>query len=234
MAGLFSGALAERGFTIVSGLARGIDTLAHDAALRAGGRTIAVIGSGLDVPYPPENRGLAERISGHGAVVSEYAMRTKPDAVNFPRRNRIVSGLALGTIVVETGIDGGAMITAAMALDQNREVFAVPGPVNEQRPSGTHLLIREGKAILLENAEQVLQEVGAGSGPIGGRPTPPVLQELSLFEQRMLEAVGERPEHIDQIAARAGFTIADALVHLLGLEFKSAVRQHPGKFFSRA
>jgi DNA processing protein len=164
MASMLSEGLAGLGFTIVSGLARGIDTVAHMAALRAGGRSIAVTGSGLDVPYPPENRSLAERISGHGAVVSEYPMRTKPDAVNFPRRNRIVSGLTLGTIVVETGVDGGAMITAAMALDQNREVFAVPGPVNGRRPSGTHRLIREGKAMLLERVEEVLAELGFAGG----------------------------------------------------------------------
>jgi DNA processing protein len=234
MASTFSEGLAGLGFTVVSGLARGIDTIAHTAALRAGGRSIAVIGSGLDVPYPPENRSLADRISGQGAVVSEYPMRTKPDAVNFPRRNRIVSGLALGTIVVETGIDGGAMITAAMALDQNREVFAVPGPVNTRRPSGTHRLIREGKAMLLERVEEVLVELGlAGSTP-AVRPAPSEAVALNLFEQKLLDAVGDQPEHIDLLADRAGLSIADALVHLLSLEFKSLVRQHPGKVFSRA
>jgi len=234
MASLLAGGLAERGFTVVSGLARGIDTVAHSAALRAGGRTIAVIGSGLDVPYPPENRELSERIAGQGAVVSEYPMRTQPDAVNFPRRNRIVSGLALGTVVVETGVDGGAMITAAMALDQDREVFAVPGPVSDKRPSGTHLLIREGKAMLLESVEEILKELGPAGSPGSGHPAPAAPVTMTLFEQRLLDAIGERPEHIDLIAARAGFPVSDALVHLLSLEFKSAVRQHPGKYFSRA
>jgi DNA processing protein len=234
MASMFSEGLAGLGLTVVSGLARGIDTVAHAAALRAGGRSIAVIGSGLDVPYPPENRALADRISGQGAVVSEYPMRTKPDAVNFPRRNRIVSGLALGTIVVETGVDGGAMITAAMALDQNREVFAIPGPVNGRRPSGTHRLIREGKAMLLEQVEEVLAELGLAGSAAAVRPTPADAVALNLFEQKLLDAVGEQPEHIDLLAARAGLSIADTLVHLLSLEFKSLIRQHPGKVFSRA
>jgi DNA processing protein len=233
MASTFSEGLARLGFTVVSGLARGIDTVAHAAALHVGGRSIAVIGSGLDVPYPPENRALADRIAGQGAVVSEYPMRTKPDAVNFPRRNRIVSGLALGTIVVETGVDGGAMITAAMALDQNREVFAVPGPVNGRRPSGTHRLIREGKAMLLEQVEEVLAELGLAADTAKVHSAPPDAVPLNLFEQKLLDAVGEQPEHIDLIAARAGLSIADTLVHLLSLEFKSMVRQHPGKMFSR-
>jgi DNA processing protein len=205
--------------------------VAHSAALRAGGRSIAVIGSGLDVWYPPENRPLAERLSAQGAVVSEYPMRTKPDACNFPRRNRIISGITRATVVIETSIDGGAMITAAMALDQNREVFAVPGPVNEKRRSGTHLLIREAKAMLAESVDDIMAEIGtAGTPP--QRSANLELPALTLFEQKLLEAVHERPEHIDAISAHAGLSVSDTLVHLLSLEFKSVVRQHPGKYFS--
>ena len=151
--------MVHAGLTVVSGLARGVDTAAHASALRHGGRTLAIIGSGVDVLYPPENKGLAERMMAQGAILSEYPMGTKPDAVNFPRRNRIISGMTLGTIVVETGIDGGALITAAAALDQNREVFALPSSVNPNHPSGANRLIHEGKALLIESVEEVLQEL---------------------------------------------------------------------------
>jgi DNA processing protein len=130
MAERLSTELARLGLTVISGLARGIDTTAHSSTLKAHGRTIAVIGSGVDIIYPPENRQLAERMVSEGAVVSEYLMGTKPDAGNFPRRNRIISGIALATVIVETGVDGGAMITAATALDQNRDIFAIPSAVS--------------------------------------------------------------------------------------------------------
>jgi DNA processing protein len=145
----FSQELSRLGITIVSGLARGIDTIAHNSVLKTGGRTIAVIGSGIDVIYPPENKNLFEKISENGAVISEYDMGTQPDAGNFPRRNRIISGMSLGTIIIETGIDGGAMITASTALDQNRDVFAVPGPISEKRSAGCNTLIRDGRAKLV-------------------------------------------------------------------------------------
>jgi DNA processing protein len=150
--------LAAHRITVVSGLARGIDTSAHRAALAEGGRTVAVIGSGLDRIYPRENTPLSARIARTGAVISEYAPGTPPNAMHFPRRNRIISGLTLGTIVVETGIKGGAMITAGIALNQNREVFALPAPVDPTRPAGTNRLIREGRALLVESVEDVLEE----------------------------------------------------------------------------
>jgi DNA processing protein len=231
MAQEFAGELARQGFTIVSGLARGIDSVAHTAALRAGGRTVAVIGSGVDVIYPPENRTLVDRLVTSGALLSEFPMQAQPDAVNFPRRNRIVSGMTLGTLVVETGVDGGAMITAALALDQNREVFAIPGPITGKTRSGTHLLIKEGKAALVESVDDILAEF-APQGKRTSTPSTP-LQELTLFEQRVFDAVPDHPEHVDSIASRSGLTVSDTLVHMLSLELKSAVRQHPGKLFSR-
>jgi DNA processing protein len=230
----FARALVEEGWTVVSGLARGIDTLAHGAALDAGGRTLAVIGSGLDVLYPPENASLADRLCESGALISEYVMGTKPDAGNFPRRNRIISGLSRGTVIVETGPDGGAMITAATALDQNREVFAIPSALHASRASGANLLIKEGKAKLTESIEDILIEFGPrwrGSRLAAHDPAPPV--PLTLFEQRVADALGDRPEHIDLIALRAGLGVRDTLVHLLALEFKSAARQYPGKMFAR-
>ena len=237
LAGFFAQELARLDFTVVSGLARGIDTLAHEAVLKAGGRTIAVIGSGLDVPYPPENIPLGNSIVRNGAIISEYLMGTQPDAVNFPRRNRIISGMTLGTLVIETGIEGGAMITASMALDQNREVFALPGPIGDGRPSGTHLLIKEGRAKLTESVDDILAELDpslrrgsamAGTSLQATRPRP----ELSLFEQKVLDAIGSGKIHVDDIAISARLSSGEVLVELLNLELKGLIRQQPGKIFS--
>lgn len=233
---VFASALVARGITVVSGLARGIDTIAHAAALQAGGRTIAVIGSGLDVLYPAENGPLARRIMSQGAVLSEFAMGAKPDAVNFPQRNRTVSGMTLGTLVIETRVDGGAMITARSALDQDREVFAIPSPVSGTERSGTNLLLREGRALLTETVEDIITELGPKlQGLIPDVPRAPVrtIPPLSLFEQQVLDVLTADPLHIDVIAEQTSLTAADALVRLLGLECKSVVRQLPGKYFVR-
>jgi DNA processing protein len=230
----FSAELARSGLTIVSGLARGIDTVVHSAALRAGGRTLAVIGSGLDVIYPSENKVLAASIAEHGAIITEHEMGAKPDAVNFPRRNRIISGMALGTLVVETGVEGGAMITAAIALDQNREVFAIPSAVSERRMSGTNRLIKEGKALLTESPADILTELSPRLRIMPGQPGKTSSlpgEDLSLFERRVYDALDDQPLHIDQIAARTSFPAGDALVHLLSLEFKGLVVQKAGKIF---
>jgi len=224
--------LAEHSLTVVSGLARGVDTVAHESALAAGGRTIAVLGSGLDVPYPPENEGLLKSIVRQGAVVSEFLMGTKPDPTNFPRRNRIVSGLSLGTVVVESDLDGGAMITASSALDQNREVFAVPGSILDWRSSGPHALIRDGRAKLIMGIDDVLVELRLQRSSIAGSPPPP-LPSLTLFERAVLDRVGSEPSHIDTLVEESGLGPADALVALLGLEFKGLVRQLPGKWFTK-
>ena len=230
----FSRDLAQLGLTIVSGLARGIDTLAHSAALKAKGRTIAVLGSGLDVPYPSENRKLLEDVAAHGAVVSEFAMGTKPDATNFPRRNRIVSGLTLGTVVVESAEDGGAMITASTALDQNREVFAVPGSIMEKRSAGPHRLVREGRAKLVQNIDDILEELGPHLRHLLKRDrAPEIAAEISLFEKKVFDVLSNEPIHIDALAELAQTCVADALVHLLSLEFKGLVRQLPGKMFMK-
>ncbi len=226
--------LAQVGLTVVSGLARGIDTIAHTAALQAGGRTLAVIGSGLDVPYPPENRKLLERIAEQGAVLSEFPMGAKPDAPNFPRRNRIISGFALGTVVVESDEDGGAMITATIALDQNREVFAVPGNITERRSAGPNMLIRDGKAKLVTSVDDLLDELKPqlrGLLREERKPEPEI--ELTLFERKLLDVLESGTSHIDTIAEKANLTTADALVHLLSLEFKGLVRQYPGKMFAK-
>ena len=223
--------------TVVSGLARGVDTVAHQVSLKSSGRTIAVIGSGIDVCYPPENRNLLERIIESGAVLSEYEMGAKPDAVNFPRRNRIISGISLGTIVIETDVDGGAMITANMALDQNREVFAVPGTITSKKSRGCHALIREGKAKLVESMDDILAELSCKLKPLlknvpSAIPRQPV-EGLTLFERTVCDALSDEPVHVDVIAERCRMAISDLLVYLLALEFKGVVRQLPGKMFLR-
>jgi DNA processing protein len=232
----FSGELAAHGITVVSGLARGIDTAAHTATLRENGRTIAVLGSGLDVIYPPENRSLAGKIAEQGALVTEFEMGTRPDAVNFPQRNRIVSGMSLGTLVAETAVNGGAMITAAMALEQNREVFAVPSPLSPGKVSGTNRLIKEGKALLIESVADILGALGAPLATMRpGRPGAgrELSSDLSLFERRLFDLLEESPQHIDLLAERSGMSASEVMVHLLSLEFKGAARQLAGKRFVR-
>ncbi len=232
---IFATSLAQIGLTVVSGLARGIDTIAHQAVLRAKGRTLAVIGSGLDVPYPPENRLLMRQISSSGAVVSEFPMGTKPDAHHFPRRNRIISGLSLGALIVESREDGGAMITATTSLDQNREVFAVPGSIYEQRSAGPNRLIREGRAKLVETVEDILEEFQGKLAPgMAHEKKPKPLPPLTLFEERVFRVLGEDPMHIDMICEQSGMPASDALVSLLSLEFKRMVKQLPGKMFVRS
>ncbi len=226
-----SGDLALRNITIVSGMARGIDTIAHSAALKNGGRTIAVIGSGLDVIYPPENKKLFQEISERGAVISEFYFGTKPDAINFPRRNRIISGISLGTVVIETGIKGGAMQTAEYSLEQNREVFAVPGNLGVKQSEGTNLKILRSEAKLIRSAEDILDELQLQLKPISNKRIPKPGVELNFFEERIMETLKEEPIQIDQIAAKSKLSTSDCLVHLLTLEFKGLIKQQPGKVF---
>ena len=227
----FSNELASKNITIVSGLARGIDSIAHEAALKANGRTIAVIGSGLDVIYPPENKKLFERIKENGVIVSEFELGTKPDAQNFPRRNRIISGLSLGALIIETKFTGGAMQTAAYALDQNREVFALPGNVNVIQSEGPNSLIQRSEAKLVTCPEDILVELEAKLKPnLIERVQRPTI-ELNLFEQKVYEFLDTEPKHIDDISIATSMNISDCLVNLLTLEFKGVVKQLPGKMF---
>jgi DNA processing protein len=228
--------LVQAGLTIVSGLARGIDTVAHRTAVQCGGRTIAVTGCGLDIVYPQENVRLSRDVRRKGAVFSEYPIGAKPEAGNFPRRNRIISGMTLGTIIVESSDTGGAMITATYALDQNREVFAVPGRITDKRSNGTNRLIQQGRAKLVRTSDDVLEEIStrlafAQRTAITAAASPPT-PELNLFEQRICDTLTDTPLHIDEISRQAGMSASDALVHLLSLEFKGIVRQLAGKMFS--
>lgn len=224
-----SAELAENGVTVVSGLARGIDTAAHRGALDGSGRTIAVLGSGIDQVYPPENRDLARRIAEHGAVITEFPFGMEPLAENFPRRNRIVSGLAKGVLVVEASENSGSLITARLALDQGRDVFAVPGNINSAVSRGSNLLIREG-AKLVMGVEDILEELPLRRTlSVTGEPLVP---QLPPGEETVWKIVAESPRHIDEITAKSSLTVGEVSAILLRLELKGLVTQLPGKIFS--
>ena len=221
----------------VSGMAKGIDSMCHKYTLQNGGCTYAVLGSGVDVVYPSENKKLYEKIIENGAVISEFEPGAKPDKVNFPKRNRILSGISLGTIIVETGVRGGSRITAEFALDQDRELFAVPGYIYARRSQGCNDLIKRGQAKLITCFDDVLSELSYRlEGFISSEKdiTQPATQaELSVFEQQIYNVIDDNPIHIDEIANRTTLSISDCLVNLLTLEFKGLIKQLPGKFFRR-
>ena len=228
--------LAQRGVTVVSGMARGIDSLAHKGTLKGGGRTIAVLGSGVDVIYPPENKRLYEDIIENGAVISEFAVGTPPEGSNFPRRNRIISGLSLGVVIIEASESSGALITANLAMDQNRDLFAIPGNITSMRSRGTHKLIRDG-AKLIENADDILKEFKYifGDGDLlkpkifNGHQN--IYKDLSAEQKEVLEYISREPIHVDMIIEESGFASEKVLGILLELELKGLVRQIPGKSF---
>ena len=168
----------------------------------------------------------------YGAVISEFSLGTKPDAQNFPRRNRIISGLSLGVIVIETGIQGGAMQTAAFALDQNREAFALPGNVGIKQSEGTNLLIQKSEAELIISADDVINELELKLKPVLGKNIPKQQVDLSLFEEKLINVLNSEPLQIDRIATLANMTTSECLVNLLSLEFKGLVKQLPGKMFA--
>lgn len=223
--------LVDQNITIISGLARGIDSVAHSSTLKNRGRTISVIGSGLDVIYPAENKKLFNEIAEKGVVISEFSLGTIPNAENFPKRNRIISGLSLGTLVIETAVAGGAMQTARLALDQNREVFAIPGNLNVKQSEGTNLLIQRGEAKLIVTAEDILTELELKLKPVLGKNIPKQQKDLSIFEEKIYNCLLNEPLDIDKIAEKTNLSTSDCLVHLLSLEFKGMVKQLPGKMF---
>ena len=225
--------LGSRGLTVVSGLAHGIDAIAHKSALDCGGRTIAVLGSGLDKVYPPENTPLFTRIAESAAVMSEFPMGTLPDRPNFPRRNRLISGLSLGVIVVEAGEKSGSLITASIALEQNREVFAVPGNIDSRRSVGANNLIKEG-AQAVTCIEDVLDVLEPKLRPIlSDHYSPVAAEQLTDEENSVASILSNEPMHVDLIAKTSSRTMAQTLSILLSLELKNAVQQHPGKLFVR-
>jgi DNA processing protein len=225
--------LASLGFTVVSGMARGIDGTAHESALDGGGRTIAVLGSGVDRIYPPEHEGLFERIARQGAVISELPLGARPVAFNFPARNRLISGLSLGVVVVEATEKSGSLITAAHALEQNREIFAVPGEVGSSRSRGAHRLIRQG-AKLVENADDIIEEIAPQlARPEGARRRQRVLpQDCSDDTRKIFGILQERILHIDEVIETSGLSSALVSQILLELELQGFLRQLPGKRYA--
>ena len=225
--------LASLGFTVVSGMARGIDGTAHESALDGGGRTIAVLGSGVDRIYPPEHEGLSERIARQGAVISELSLGARPVAFNFPARNRLISGLSLGVVVVEATEKSGSLITAAHALEQNREIFAVPGEVGSSRSRGAHRLIRQG-AKLVENADDIIEEIAPQlARPEGARRRQRVLpQNCSDDTRKIFGLLQERILQIDEVIETTGLSSAQVSQILLELELQGFLRQLPGKRYA--
>ncbi len=223
--------LAAGGVTVVSGLARGVDATAHQAALEAGGRTIAVLGSGLDRVYPPENRRLAEGIAQSGAVVSDYPLGTAPESGNFPPRNRIISGLSMAVVIVEAGEGSGALITADFAVEQGREVFAVPGSVYQRASRGTNLLIRSGARPLVA-LEDVLEALNLESVARQEAVSEALPQDDA--EARVLAALTSEPVHVDEVQARCGLPASQVSASLAMLELKGRARQVGGMQYVRA
>jgi DNA processing protein len=228
----FAVALSRAGLAIVSGLALGIDAAAHRGGLAGGGGTIAVIGTGIDRIYPARNGDLARRIAAEGCIVSEYALGTPPLPDNFPRRNRIISGLARGVLVVEAAAQSGSLITARYALHQGRDVFAIPGSIHSTLSKGCHQIIREG-AKLAESVDDVLDEVLPGAPSQAGAGRAALALQLRAELETMLSALGHDPAGADALAARAGLTLADAQGHLLALELAGLIERLPGGMFQR-
>ncbi|MEN8245049.1 MAG: DNA-processing protein DprA [Thermodesulfobacteriota bacterium] len=228
--------LAALGITVVSGMARGIDTAAHRGALACQGMTVAVLGSGLERIYPAENRKLFHEIAQTGAVVSEFPLHAEPEAHHFPMRNRVISGMSLGTVIVEATRRSGSLITARLAAEQNREVFAVPGSVSSFKSTGTHTLIKQG-AKLVEHAKDVLEEFPQLSMPHkkaeeAGQPNSTAPPALPALEQEVYEALDCYPVHIDMLALKTGIAAGRLAGILLNLELKGVVLHSPGNMFS--
>jgi DNA processing protein len=235
----FAAHLAGAGFTITSGMALGVDAEAHQGALQDKGFTVAVLGTGVDRVYPAQHRKLAHAIAEHGALVSELPPTTPPLAEHFPRRNRILSGLALGTLVVEAAVRSGSLITAGLATEQGREVFAIPGSIHNAMAKGCHGLIRQG-AKLVETAADILEELGALARAAVQLEDSPVTiatsaaPDLDAEYQRLLEALGNVPTSVDELVARCGLTAETVSSMLLILELQGFVAAAPGGLYSRS
>jgi DNA processing protein len=255
--------LALQGITIVSGLARGIDAAAHRGALAGKGRTLAILGCGLDITYPLENEKLAEEIAAHGALITEFPFGTPPNPPNFPARNRIISGISFGVVVVEAGEKSGSLITARIAAEQGRSVFAVPGTIDTAGSRGTHRLIKQG-AKLVESVEDILEEILPQAGfqpavfqapcappftekqpdPDGGEaaqteretaegPSSSKTAGLGEVERKLLALIAAKPVGIDTLIAASSLSPQEVLNGLLILELRGLIRQMPGKMFVR-
>ena len=228
---LLAAGLAKAGYTIVSGLARGIDTAAHRAAISAGGRTLAVLGSGLQQVYPPENQDLANEVAEQGAVLTEHALDHQPKSTSFPQRNRIISGLSLGVIVIEAAKRSGALITVRHALEQNRDVFALPGRADSRMSAGCHQLIRDG-AKLVENVDHILEELGPLSSPTvdsnGHTVSHPLELKLNEQERILMDLIDVENVSIEYLVEQTGISVSRVLATLSVLESKKMIERVSG------
>jgi DNA processing protein len=237
IASRFSRDLASQGFTVVSGGARGVDTAAHRGALDGEGRTIVFLGCGVDVSYPADNRRLFDEIAdGRGAIVSEFAMGTKPEPWRFPARNRLISGMSLGVLVIESPADSGSLITAREAADQGRDVFAIPGPIENGRNSGCHKLIQDG-AKLVETVQDILDELGVlslrspGAAPTLTSAAP--IPNLPPEQRQILDMLTLQPRHVDAMIAESNLTAPQVMGILTLLEMRGFAKRIPGNAFVR-
>ena len=235
----FASHISQAGLTVISGLALGIDAAAHAGALEGAASTVAVVGTGLDIVYPRRNLGLAHRIAAEGLIVSEYALGTPSMAQNFPRRNRIIAGLARGTLVVEAALQSGSLITARLANEAGREVFAIPGSIHSPQSRGCHALIKQG-AKLVETAQDILEELRLpGTAPLtrtvmrSSAPTDASADADADADAPLLAALGFDPVTLDGLAARTGWGAAEVSARLLGLELEGLVARLPGQLFQR-
>ncbi len=224
--------LSVHGFTIVSGLARGVDSAAHSGALAGGGRTLAVLGCGLDIQYPPENTQLCQEIIQQGAVISEFPLGTPPLPEHFPHRNRIISGLSMGTLVVEATERSGSLITAQCALEQGREVFAIPGNLGAMNSQGTNRLIKAG-AKLVEEVQDILEELQPQLGAKRRVLTQSPQTQLEPIEEALYEMLSDEPRHIDELISQSRLPSAQVSGVLLQLELKGTVKHLSGQLYVR-
>ena len=231
----FAAELASAGLTIVSGMARGVDTYAHRGALKVSGRTIAVMGSGFNHIYPSENRGLAEKIAKSGAVVSEFPMDAKPLARNFPRRNRLISGLSLGVLVTEAARNSGALITVDFALEQGRDVFALPGRIDTCSSMGTNEILKQG-AKLVTRSEDILEELNLGifsrNNQIGPEPEENIL--CAKEEEILYNCISSKAAAMDELVEKTSLSSSQISGLVLKLQFKKLIKELPGKQFVRS
>ncbi|MFH0766140.1 MAG: DNA-processing protein DprA [Calditrichota bacterium] len=226
--------LAASGITVVSGMALGIDSIAHNGALQSGGRTLAVLGSGLDVIYPPSNKRLYEQIASQGAILTEHALGVKPDPYHFPRRNRIISGISLGVVVVEAGLKSGALITARLALEQSRELFAVPGPAGSSRNAGTNRLIKDSAAHMVENAQEVIEHLRSQLSPVLNVAVTLALPQLSEIEAKLYNLLENGTLLVDELIQKSGLSAMEVNRLITSMQLKGLLRRYTGGRVGRA
>ena len=220
--------LAQAGVTVVSGMAIGIDSVAHEGALAGGGRTIAVLGTGVDVIYPPSNKRLYEKITAQGAVMTEYYPGIGPEPHNFPPRNRIISGMSLGTVIVEAGIKSGALITAKCALEQGRELFAVPGPAGQPRSAGVHRLIKDGAAHMVETAAEIIEQLKSQLAPVLNVAASLALPKMPENEMKLYGLLETGSKLVDELIQKSGMNAIEVNRLLTSMQLKGLIKRFPG------